>query len=926
MKKFVAFLLMFALALVFIGCGGDNGDKLPTRITLNDATVEVEVGATKALIAKVEPSDAVNKAVEWKSSDEAIATVDTAGRVTGVAEGTATITVTAKADSKVSVSITVTVVPVKLEELVELSVSGANQVIQGKPVQFKATPTPAGASAEVTWSLEAAEGVDVATIATIDEEGVVEAKASGEVTVVATSKVNPEIKGSKKVTCVSTADIVHPLDVSLSSVEYSVGIGKKVYISRTFVGPADETGKVKTVTNQEIHWTSSDETIATVDNSGYVTGVANGTVTITLETDDRGEDGNSPITKTVTVTVFELKTPTVWNVSLSKEEIEVKGSSIIKIEVGAEDEDASATYVSSDEAIAKVSENGTVTGVAEGIVTITVTSQADPTKTATVTIKVIVVDHSQDNVPTSIKITGEPDMWVGYSQQLIHSVLPLTAVKTVVWSSSDESVCTVDENGCVTAVGVGTARIKATSTVNKKVYDNFRIKCEIEPPEPPKPNMGGYEIIIMNADSALSDNDPFLENYSGSDKTFKQKAWNEVQEEYNCKITVKAYPAEAPWGNPRINWIKDNAATNQSQCDLGIVSSNWIPDFAKTSSAVDVTDFYNQYGKKQMDAALKQSGTSRNKLYIASTGLSVTAVNVDIGLYYNYGMVKRLGLDDPATLFNEGNWNYTGFEKWVREAKAKLGDDKYPLGGHPYYFYYGMTNAAGVQIADVVLTETNITSVASKNAMNLMAKLVEDKCMNKNYTWAEAPSPDGNDFFDEGVLMTTGCLWFVRAKNRWAPENGLKWEGDPEFGYVPFPYPDDLAKEDTRIGASGFSVYMYVAGRNYPAGVDTEAVYRAMNDMFLRTHKYQESEETFNAAEMIYNSLKSRIDNDASIEAIMYYNSARTFFDPAHAMYGSTGGTRLRQPSIDVFNGKDFDETFGAVAAAYEEDVLRQFG
>ena len=929
MKKFVAFVLLLVLALVFIGCEMGGGEVVPTKVSITESSLELEVGKNYNLGYSVEPKDAANKLVEWKSSDAAIVTVDQNGRLTAVAEGEATITATSKAVSTLSASIKVTVIPVKLEDLTKLTISGSSTVMEGKDVAFKAIPTPAGASNEVEWSLTAAEGVTASDIATIDAQGVLSVKASGNVTVVATSKVNPEITATYRVTCVSTADIIHIISVSLSASEYEVAVGANKTVGISFVGPTSDTGTPKTPTNRELHWTSSNEEVATAEGT-TIKGVGAGTATLTYETDDKGVDGNSPFTGTITVTVFVPEAPTSWTAKAKSTKIETGievGSKVnIDVEVGGTREDSRATFASDNEAIATVDENGTVTGITPGTVTITVTSVADPTKSDTVTIKFI---EKQDDHPDpeSVTVTGEDEMFVGYKQQLVHTVLPLNAVQTVTWSSTNESLATVDETGLVTALAAGTVRIKATSVVTKKVTYSFRIVITVEPPRPPVPNMGGYEIIIMNAASALSDNDPFLEAYSGADKTYKQKAWREVESEYNCKITVKAYPEEAPWGNPRINWIKEHASTNTSECDLGIVSSNWIHEFAKTSSGVDVTSFYNTYGKKQMDPALKQAGTFKNKLYVASTGLTTTAVNVDLGLYYNYGLLKRLGLDDPATLFNEGKWNYTGFEKWVREAQAALGDTKKALGGHPYYYYYGMTNAAGVKIADVMLNSTNIRSASSREAMNLMAKLTQDGCVSTANTWGESKTAEGNDFFDEGVLMITGCLWFVRASNRWADTNGLVWEGTPEFGYVPFPYPDSVDKANTRIGTSGLSVYLYVAGRNYPAGVTTEAVYDAMNEMFLRTHKYQEADETFNARDIIYNSLKSRIDNDASIEAIMYYDSSRTFFDPAHGIYGSTAGTRLRQPTIDVmFNGKDFDETFSAVEAGYEEDFLTVYG
>lgn len=63
-----------------------------TGVTLDQATVSVEVGKTAKLVATVAPTDATNKAVDYTSSDDTIATVTADGTVTGVKAGTATIT------------------------------------------------------------------------------------------------------------------------------------------------------------------------------------------------------------------------------------------------------------------------------------------------------------------------------------------------------------------------------------------------------------------------------------------------------------------------------------------------------------------------------------------------------------------------------------------------------------------------------------------------------------------------------------------------------------------------------------------------------------------------------------------------------------------------------------------------------------------
>ena len=120
-KLSVLALLAVGFALVFGGCsnsssssddgnggGQTGGDAAVTGVKLASATQTVKIGETVQLKATVEPSDAANKSVTWKSSDAAIATVDKDGNVKGVAAGSADITVTTAegnftATSKVSV-------------------------------------------------------------------------------------------------------------------------------------------------------------------------------------------------------------------------------------------------------------------------------------------------------------------------------------------------------------------------------------------------------------------------------------------------------------------------------------------------------------------------------------------------------------------------------------------------------------------------------------------------------------------------------------------------------------------------------------------------------------------------------------------------------------------------------------------------------
>ncbi len=82
---------------------------LVTGVTLEPTSLTLFTSDTASLTATVQPEDATNKTVNWSSSNEAVATVDTNGKVTAVGEGNATITATAADGSGVSATCTVTV-------------------------------------------------------------------------------------------------------------------------------------------------------------------------------------------------------------------------------------------------------------------------------------------------------------------------------------------------------------------------------------------------------------------------------------------------------------------------------------------------------------------------------------------------------------------------------------------------------------------------------------------------------------------------------------------------------------------------------------------------------------------------------------------------------------------------------------------------
>ena len=858
MKKFIAFVLTFALAFAFIACGEKTEDVAPTGISVKLSATEIVVGDTATARVTITPDNATDKTVTWSSDNEAVATVSSKGVVTGVGEGTAKITATSNAASNVTGSVTVTVVSAGEE-----SQGGNEQPTEPNPSETK-TPTD-----------------------------------------------------------VTDAVYVEKIMFLVSVVE-TLYVGDTVRYGISF----NDANTEKRPTDTSVTYESSDEAVATVAENGLITAVGAGTVTITVYANGVEPGNEGKISDSVTLTVEDVVTPTNFTARLLADTVATGQGNSVMISVEPAAGDRRATYSSSDESIATIDEDGNITtfkGV-EGTVTITVQSVAAPEFKYELTL--VVSDAGPGTAPESITVSGAETIYVGaaYSVRLVATVSPATADQRVVWSSNNPAVATVDENGTVVGLQTGTVRIRATSFVDDEVKSGYFTIKIVEYVAHDPVDLKGYNIIFMNASSALSDIDPFLEKYSQPDKTYKQDAWREVESQFNCTISVVAYPDEAPWGDVRVKWIIDNATNGTSECDLGTISSNWLYRFANANAAVDVTEYYEKYGESQMEQAVKECGSFHGSIYVASTGTSPVGTAVDFGLYYNMALVEKCNLADPAKMFNDGEWNYSNFMTWVRQGQAALGDQEgaYALAGHPYYWWFGLSNAAGIKIADVVGLKVYLNTDKQKAAAEMYRTLYEEGCIDTVGSWCESAS-DNNAWFNGTALMTTGYLWFVRGDNRWY--NGM-WGEDTRFGYVPFPYPDDMDKESTRISQSGLSLYLYCAGRKYPAGVTTEGIYQAVNQMFLQTIKNEKKDPLFDAEETLSNTLLKRIDNLESIEAIKFFTPSKVFFDPAHALYTSTSATPLKTPCVNYMFAQveTYDEVFDAVYQTYLKDFLDIFG
>lgn len=267
-----------------------------------------------------------------------------------------------------------------------------------------------------------------------------------------------------------------------------------------------------------IEWTSSDEEVVTVNATGLITAVGAGEADVTASAKDVNISSTTHVKVVITPTGVEAPEAL---------ELVTNGENSKNLDAKMTPEDATEVklaYESSDESVATVDENGLVTAVADGECTITtyvvadapataetatqetaavVTDEETPTEgensEATADSETVTVPDNLDaafgvvpeglSATTKVTVTTKVEsitldktegiLNVGNTVTITATVAPEEATNpAVTWSSSDESVATVDETGKVTAVAVGNATITATSEDDSSVSADYELTVQ----------------------------------------------------------------------------------------------------------------------------------------------------------------------------------------------------------------------------------------------------------------------------------------------------------------------------------------------------------------------------------------------------------------------------------------------------------------
>lgn len=218
----------------------------------------------------------------------------------------------------------------------------------------------------------------------------------------------------------------------------------------------------KAASKLTVEWTSSDESVATVDATGMVVAVSAGEADITASVTD--SEMSAVCKVTVKVAAKDITVPDNLDVKLND-----GNETTVEATVSPADAtDIEVKYASTDEAVAAVDKDGKVQILQPGECDIVTTLTQEDKK----------VVEKKTHIKAYYEVEGitldktEGILTAGNTVALNATVLPeeIADETTVTWTSSDEKVATVDENGKVTAIAAGEATITANAGEKSATY------------------------------------------------------------------------------------------------------------------------------------------------------------------------------------------------------------------------------------------------------------------------------------------------------------------------------------------------------------------------------------------------------------------------------------------------------------------------
>ena len=431
------------------------GEKVATinytvRIPLESITINgdetLSKNEEKTLTVTYNPTNTTdNKTVDWESSNPEIVSIDSTGKITGKKGGTAKITATVgnvKAEKEVKV-----VVPIE-----SVSLSGDDSILKGETKRLTATINPEDTTDDktITWSS------DNENVLFVDQNGQIRGIKEG------TANVKAVVAG-KETTKQITVNEIHINSIAIDGDQEFEMIKNQTKNLSVTINPENTTD------DKGVVWKTNNDEVARVDNDGKVTALKEGeaTITATVGTNETSVKINVKEIHINSVVINELDDEFTRGDEFKFSATYTPGNTT--------DENKTVEWSSSNADVGTIDQEGNFVALKEG--TTKITAKIGNIKEER---EVTVIENHVGDFKL-LQEEGEV-LNIGNTQKLVTVVNPenCTDAYTIKYSSSDEAIATVDENGNVTALKDG--KVVITATLTTEYDEEFEDSIEINIP------------------------------------------------------------------------------------------------------------------------------------------------------------------------------------------------------------------------------------------------------------------------------------------------------------------------------------------------------------------------------------------------------------------------------------------------------------
>ena len=722
-------------------------DRSVKSVTLNVHQLTLEEEGAANLIATIAPENALNKKLKWESSDEEVVMVSGLGKVRALAAGTATITVSSDEDETIHDTCEVRV-NAKDRTIHVINVTLSEETLRiekGDVHALIATVLPNNATDKsITW-----DSSDK-TVATV-ENGVVTALAAGDTTITVTTT-----DGAKTASCEVTVTDSHVAvtSVSVSGTDVVEGnvalkLGEKITSKLT------ATVLPETASNKRVAWTSSDDTKVTVSASGQVTALAETTDPVTIKATSE-DDPTKFGSVTVTVAAADIVDPTVHVSSISlgqdKEfDISHDQSTVLTAVISpsnAYDRAVSFEIVSGSDVVALGEAYGAnsikVNFLKVGQAVIKATSHEDNTITDEIT---LTISDSVNHITALAFKSSMPDMLLKSDTLALGNYIDVTTQNgeaatnpTLVYTSSNTSVASVNNSGQLTALHAGTTTITVTSVQDPSVTAaTFELTVKNVPVDSvsitgaPSEPLDLNETVLLSAE-VIGYNDRPVDNISVTWSVASETVEEVVTVSSSGLVTAKKEGTAVV----RATAVKANESDEIKYDEVSITVRDSDTRIVGLRKQTSFTSFESEV--QNLDNSVEQEGFTQNDY-------------VNKGTFFKYADDENLTVEGSQTaedkvLYRVGNQGIFQFAP-IAQARDKNNQEKtYGLTDYIYTLEERDENGNFVKLSNSA-SENYVSSTGIDEHDNLTSNgffTFKNPALNKIFRLNVYPNPYSTEF------------------------------------------------------------------------------------------------------------------------------------------------------------------------------------